>query len=117
MLFGENKNEDEIILRNIYFLINLFNLMNYFALDDFILDNIMRNISLYNSYIINDAKILLLIHFNLWVLINLTLSKQKVDNFLGISSTNKSSYTSTISSTMGPILGKTISFFSNIPSF
>ena len=114
MLFGENKNEDEIILRNIYFLINLFNLMNYFALDDFILDNIMRNISLYNSYIINDAKILLLIHFNLCVLINLTLSKQKVDNFLGISSTNKSSYTSTISSTMGPILGKTINFFSNI---
>ena len=31
-----------------------------------------------------------------------------------ISSTNKSSTTSTISSTMGPIIGKTINFFSNI---
>ena len=114
MLIKENTNEDEIILRNIYFLINLFNLMNCFTLNDFILDNILRNISLYNSYIINDVKILLFIHFNLCIQINLTLSKQKVDNFLGISSTNKSSTTSTISSTMGPIIGKTINFFSNI---
>ena len=109
MIIGDNQNEDENIFKNIYFLINIFNLMNSFYLNDFNIDNLMRNISLFNSYIINDSKILLLIHFNLCIQINLTLSKQTVDNFLGISSTNKTA--TTISSTMGP-LNKTINFFS-----
>ena len=112
MIIGDNKNEDEIIFRNIYFLINIFNLLNRFYLNDFNIDNLMRNISLFNSYIINDPKILLFIHFNLCIQINLTLSKNTVDNFLGISSTNNTSTSTTISSTMGPIIGKTINFFS-----
>ena len=110
-IIGDNQNEDDIIFRNIYFLINIFNLMNCFYLNDFNIDNLMRNISLFNSYIINDPKILLLIHFNLCIQINLTLSKQTIDNFLGISNTNNTSTTTTISSAMGPIVGKTINFF------
>ena len=109
-IIGDNQNEDEIIFKNIYVLMNLFNFMNYFNINDFNIDNLMRNISLFNSYIINDIKILILIHFNLCIQINLTLSKQTVDNFLGISSTNKTS--TTISSTLGPI-GKSINFFTN----
>ena len=110
-IIGDNQNEDDIIFRNIYFLINIFNLMNCFYLNDFNIDNLMRNISLFNSYIINDPKILLLIHFNLCIQINLTLSKQTIDNFLGISNTNNTSTTTTISSALGPIVGKTINFF------
>ena len=110
-IIGDNQNEDDIIFRNIYFLVNIFNLMNCFYLDDFNIDNLMRNISLFNSYIINDPKILLFIHFNLCIQINLTLSKQTVDSFLGISNTNNTSTTTTISSAMGPIVGKTINFF------
>ena len=110
-IIGDNQNEDDIIFRNIYFLVNIFNLMNCFYLNDFNIDNLMRNISLFNSYIINDPKILLLIHFNLCIQINLTLSKQTIDNFLGISNINNTSTTTTISSAMGPIVGKTINFF------
>jgi len=113
MIVGENQNENDIIFKNIYFLISLFNLMNSFYLNEFNIDNIMRNISLYNSYIINDIKILLFIHFNLCIQINLILSKHTVDNFLGISSTNKTLNTlSSISSAIGSI-GKTINFLSN----
>ena len=113
MIIGDNRNEnkDEIIFRNIYFLVNLFNLMNKFCLNDFNIDNLMRNISLFNSYIINDPKILLFIHFNLCIQINLTLSKQTIDNFLGISSVKNTSAPTSISSTVGPIIGKTINFF------
>ena len=115
MIVGENQNENDIIFKNIYFLINLFNLMNSFYFNEFNIDNIMRNISLFNCYIINDIKILLLIHFNLCIQINLILSKHTVDNFLGISSTNKTLNTlsiSSISSAIGSI-GKTINFLSN----
>ena len=109
MIIGDHQNEDEIIFNNIYFIMNIFNLMNCFYLNDFNIDNLMKNISLFNSYIINDSNILLLIHFNLCIQINLTLSKQTIDNFLGISSTTKTS--TTISSSQGP-LNKTINFFS-----
>ena len=115
MIVGENQNENDIIFKNIYFLISLFNLMNSFYFNEFNIDNIMRNISLFNCYIINDIKILLLIHFNLCIQINLILSKHTVDNFLGISSTNKTLNTlsiSSISSAIGSI-GKTINFLSN----
>ncbi len=112
MIIGDIPNEDEIIFKNIYFLMNFFNFMNSFYINDYNIDNLMRNISLFNSYVINDIKILLLIHFNLCIQINLTLSKQTVDNFLGISSTNKTPNATTISSTMGP-LAKSINFFSN----
>ena len=113
MIVGENQNEIDIIFKNIYFLINLFNLMNSFYLNEFNIDNVMRNISLFNCYIINDIKILLFIHFNLCIQINLILSKHTVDNFLGISSTNKTLNTlSSISSTIGNI-GKTINFLSH----
>ena len=61
----KEKNEEEIILRNIYFLMNIINLMNYFYLKEFSINNLMRNISLLNSFIINDIKILILIYFNL----------------------------------------------------
>jgi hypothetical protein len=111
-IIGDNQNEDEIIFKNVYFLMNIFNFMNSFYINEYNIDNLMRNISLFNSYIINDIKILLLIHFNLCIQINLTLSKQTVDNFLGISSTNKAATTTTISSTMGPLV-KSINFFSN----
>ena len=108
----ENQNEDDIIFRNIYFLTNIFNFMNNFYLNDSNIDNIMRNITLFNSYIINDFKILLFIYFNLCIQINLILSKQTVDNFLGISSNNKNMATvSSISSTLGSIT-KTINIFS-----
>ena len=91
---ANNNNEEEIILRNIYFIMNLFNLMNYFSLNEFNINNLMRNISLFNSYIINDIKILILIYFNLCIQINLTLSKQSIDNFLGISSPENKAQTS-----------------------
>ena len=114
IITGDVQNEDEIIFRNIYFLMNLFNLMNKFCLNDINIDNLMRNISLFNSYIINDPRILLFIHFNLCIQINLTLSKQTIDNFLGISSVNNPNppASTSISSTMGPIINKTINFFS-----
>jgi hypothetical protein len=35
MIVGENQNENDIIFKNIYFLINLFNLMNNFCLNEF----------------------------------------------------------------------------------
>ena len=113
----KEKNEEEIILRNIYFLMNIINLMNYFYLKEFSINNLMRNISLLNSYIINDIKILILIYFNLCIQINITLSKQTIDNFLGISSPDNKINQSTISSVSSTInsIGKSISlnFFSN----
>jgi hypothetical protein len=74
----------------------------------------MRNISLFNSYIINDIKILILIYFNICIQINLTLSKQSIDNFLGISSPDNKIPSSTISSVSSAInsISKSISFFS-----
>ena len=71
MIIGDIPNEDEIIFKNIYFLMNFFNFMNSFYINDYNIDNLMRNISLFNSYVINDIKILLLIHFNLCIQINL----------------------------------------------
>ena len=115
-IIGKDNNEEEIVLRNIYFLMNLFNLMNYFCLQEFSINNLMRNISLLNSYIINDIKILILIYFNLCIQINLTLSKQSIDNFLGISSPDNKP-TTTISSVSSAIntISKSINlnFFSN----
>ena len=111
---AKENNEEEIVLRNIYFLINIFNLMNYFSLNDFSINNLMRNISLFNSYIINDIKILILLYFNLCIQINLTLSKQSIDNFLGISSPDnkiQSSALSSVSSALNSI-SKSINFFS-----
>ena len=89
----ENKNlensevycyEKDNIFRNIFFLMNLFNLMNKFNLNEYNLDNILKNFSEFNSYIINDFKIILLIFFNLFIQINLYIKKSSVDNFLGI---------------------------------
>ena len=111
---AKENNEEEIVLRNIYFLMNIFNILNYFSLKDFSINNLMRNISLFNSYIINDIKILILIYFNLCIQINLTLSKQSIDNFLGISSPDNKIPSSTISSVSSAInsISKSISFFS-----
>ena len=111
---AKENNEEENIYRNIYFLMNLFNLMNYFSLNEFNIDNILRNISLLNSYIINDIKILILIYFNLCIQINLTLSKQTIDNFLGISSQNNKISTSAISSVSSAINSIGKSFNINI---
>ena len=104
----KEKNNEDIIYRNIYFLMNLFNLMNYFILKEYNINNLMRNITLFNSYIINDIKILLLIYFNLCIQINLTLSKQTVDNFLGISSPENN-----ISSVSSTLISKSLNFFTN----
>ena len=76
--------EKDNIFRNIFFLMNLFNLMNKFNLNEYNLDNILKNFSEFNSYIINDFKIILLIFFNLFIQINLYIKKSSVDNFLGI---------------------------------
>ena len=117
--FDEDDFEENIEIigakeNNIYFLMNLFNILNYFSLKDFSINNLMRNISLFNSYIINDIKILILIYFNLCIQINLTLSKQSIDNFLGISSPDNKIPSSTISSVSSAInsISKSISFFS-----
>ena len=111
---AKENNEEEIVLRNIYFLMNIFNLMNYFSLKDFSINNLMRNISLFNSYIINDIKILILIYFNLCIQINVTLSKQSIDNFLGISSPDNNIQTSTISAVSSALnsITKSINIFS-----
>ena len=105
----ENK-EEEYIYRNIYFLMNIFNVMNYFSLDEFNINNILKNISLFNSYIINDIKILLLIYFNLCIQINLALSKQTIDNFLGISSNKQIKTQNALSSVSSAInsIGKSL---------
>ena len=103
-IIGGKKNEgEEIIYRNIYFLMNIINLLNYFSIKEFSINNLMRNISLLNSYIINDIKILLLIYFNLCIQINLTLSKQTIDNFLGISSPDNKIISNAISSVSSAI--------------
>ena len=100
---GKKNDEEEIIYRNIYFLMNIMNLLNYFSIKEFTINNLMRNISLLNSYIINDIKILLLIYFNLCIQINLTLSKQTIDNFLGISSPDNKIISNAISSVSSAI--------------
>ena len=96
---------------------NIFNIMNYFSLDEFNINNILKNISLLNSYIINDIKILILIYFNLCIQINLVLSKQTIDNFLGISSDKQTKTQSAISSVSSAInsIGKSfnINIFGN----
>ena len=76
--------EKDTIFRNTYFLMSIFNLMNKFVINEYNLDNILKNISKFNSYIINDYKIILLIFFHLSVQINLYIKKAKVDNFLKI---------------------------------
>ena len=114
-IIGQKENNgEEVVLRNIYFLMNIFNILNYFSLKDFSINNLMRNISLFNSYIINDIKILILIYFNICIQINLTLSKQSIDNFLGISSPDNKIASSTISSVSSAInsISKSINFFS-----
>ena len=79
--------EKDTIFRNIYFLMSIFNLMNKFVIKEYNLDNILKNISKFNSYIINDYKIILLILFHLSIQINLYIKKAKVDNFLDIKPT------------------------------
>ena len=80
--------EKDRIFRNIYLLMNYFNLMNSFSIDEFSLDNILKNITLLNSHIINDYKILLLICFNIYIQINIYLNKVSVNNFLKINNNN-----------------------------
>ena len=76
--------ENDKIFRNIYLLMNFFNLLNNFNLSEFNLDNILKNITLLNSYIINDYKILLLLCFNISIQINLFINKITVNKFLKI---------------------------------
>ena len=76
--------ENDKIFRNIYLLMNFFNLLNNFNLSEFNLDNILKNITLLNSYIINDYKILLLLCFNISIQINLFINKVTVNKFLKI---------------------------------
>ena len=81
--------EKDNIFRNIYFLVNIFNIMNRFYIYDYNLENILKNISLFNSFIINDHKILILIYFYLSIQINLYIKKTKVDEFLNIKGNEK----------------------------
>ena len=76
--------EKDCVFRNIFFLMNLFNLINKFKISEYNIDNIFKNIDKFNSYIINDYKILLLIFFHIAIQINLYIKKAKVDNFLNI---------------------------------
>ena len=76
--------EKDNVFRNVFFLMNLFNLMNKFNIDELNIDNILRNINKFNSYIINDYKLLLLIFFHLAIQINLFIKKVSVYNFLDI---------------------------------
>ena len=76
--------ENDKIFRNIYLLMNFFNLLNNFNISEFNLDNILKNITLLNSYIINDYKILLLLCFNISIQINLFINKVTVNKFLKI---------------------------------
>ena len=76
--------EKDNVFRNLFFLMSLFNLMNKFNLGEYSLDNILKNFSKFNSYIINDYKVLLLIYFNLAIQINLFIKQSTVDNFLNI---------------------------------
>ena len=76
--------ENDKIFRNIYLLMNFFNLLNNFNLSEFNLDKILKNITLLNSYIINDYKILLLLCFNIFIQINLFINKITVNTFLKI---------------------------------
>ena len=80
--------EKDKIFRNIYFLFNFFNLMNSFNLTEFNIDNILKNIDLLNSHIINDYKILLIIYFNISIQINLFINKNTINNFLKIGDYN-----------------------------
>ena len=87
----ENENKKKIsrykndkIFRNIYLLMNFFNLLNNFNLSEFNLDNILKNITLLNSYIINNYKILLLLCFNISIQINLFINRVTVNKFLKI---------------------------------
>jgi hypothetical protein len=82
--------EKDNIFRNIFFLMNLFNLMNKFNLNEYNSDNILKNFSEFNSYIINDFRIILLIFFNLFIQINLYIKKSSVDNFLDIKTSENS---------------------------
>ena len=76
--------EKDSVFRNLFFLMYLFNLINKFKISEYNLDNILKNISKFNSYIINDYKVLLLIFFHLAIQINLYIKKATVDNFLHI---------------------------------
>jgi hypothetical protein len=76
--------ENDTVFRNIYLLMNFFNLLNNFNLSEFNLDNILKNISLLNSYIINDYKILLLLCFNISIQINLFINQVTVNKFLKV---------------------------------
>jgi len=49
--------EKDNIFRNIFFIMTLFNLMNKFNLKKYNLDNILKNFSGFNSYIIIDFKL------------------------------------------------------------
>ena len=83
--------EKDNIFRNIFFLMSLFNLMNKFIIKEYNLDNILKNISKFNTYIINDYKILLLIYVHLSVQINLYIKRVKVETFLDIKSKESNS--------------------------
>ena len=89
-LNNDNKDENlfcyekDKIYRNIYFIMNFFNLLNNIILIEFNLDNILKNIDLLNSLIINDYKFLLLICFNITIQINIFINKVMINNFLNI---------------------------------
>ena len=76
--------EKDKIFRNIYFIMNLFNLMNNFILSELNVDNILKNIDLLNSHIINDYKILLIICFYLSIQINIFINEANINTFLKI---------------------------------
>ena len=85
-----NTYETDNIFRNIFFIMNIFNLMNTFYLNEFNLENILKNIDLFNYHIINDYKFLLLIFFYISIQINLFINKFQINNFLKIDNkTNK----------------------------
>ena len=81
-LYKENKDfdnyeeiEDDVKLKNLFFLINVFTMFGAFKYNPLNLDNLMRNIDVFNSFCFNDMKIFVLIFFHFLFLSDIIIKK------------------------------------------
>lgn len=95
-LYKENKDfdnyeeiEDDVKLKNLFFLINVFTMFGAFKYNPLNLDNLMKNIDVFNSFCFNDMKIFVLILFHLIILSDIIIKKITVEKFLSVSKKNK----------------------------
>ena len=78
-------------VKNIYFLIHIFMLLGNLDYQSLTLETFMSNLNIYNSLICSDFKIMILIHFHMCILLDITMKNLSVEKFLTSGKKNRNS--------------------------